>query len=222
MRRLIISIVVLLLIQGTAHGWGDTGHRIICEIAFRLVQDDTRAAIKGLIESDTDFATFSDSCVFPDHPRHRAAEHFVNLPRDAKGLISDECPTADKCVLSAILEDLKLLASQSASQGDRLIALRFLGHWVGDIHQPLHVSFEDDRGGNDILVIGECFGNLRATWDTCLVERALGKDIASAASRLLEEVTPDMITIWSASDPRDWANESFAIARSAQTGYCVI
>lgn len=103
------------------------------------------------MEIDTEFKTFADSCVFPDHPfrgqpRIRAPEHYVNLPRDSKGLTSDNCPKADKCVLTAILTDAKVLSSKGAADADRLFALKSLGHWVGDIHQPLHVSFEEDRG----------------------------------------------------------------------------
>src|SRR4030095_16611603 len=131
---------------------------IVCEIAFRLAQPDTRAAIRKLIRSDSEFDTFSESCVFPDHPRKRPSEHFINLPRDSKGLTSDECPTAPKCALTALLKDAQIIASKDAKKADRLIALKFLGHWVGDIHQPLHVSFEDDRGGNNITVSGLCLG----------------------------------------------------------------
>jgi S1/P1 Nuclease len=101
-----------------------------------------------------------DSCVYPDHPGKRAPEHFINFSPDSKGLTSDECPTAAKCVLTAILNDSKVLASKSEKPADRLIALKFLGHWGEDIHQPLHVSFEDDRGGNDIQVRGECSGKM--------------------------------------------------------------
>jgi hypothetical protein len=61
---------------GNAHAWGDEGHRIVYEIAFRLAQPDTRSAVRKLIRSDTEFDTFSESCVFPDHPRKRASEHF--------------------------------------------------------------------------------------------------------------------------------------------------
>ena len=67
---------------------------------------------------------FADSCLFPDHPRRRASEHFINLPRDAKGLTSDQCPQADKCVLTAILADSKVLASNAETDADRLIALK--------------------------------------------------------------------------------------------------
>src|SRR5271168_2644961 len=124
------------------------GHTVVCEIAFRLAVPDTRAAIRKLIRADSEFDTFGESCTFPDHPRKRASEHFINLPRDSKGLTSDECPHSDKCVLTAIGNDSSILSSRSERPRDKLIALKFLGHWVGDIHQPLHVSFEDDRGGN--------------------------------------------------------------------------
>ncbi|WP_407154818.1 S1/P1 nuclease [Bradyrhizobium sp. STM 3557] len=220
MRIFVLATLTLALLCGQAHAWGDTGHKVVCEIAFRLAQPDTRAAIRKLIRSDSEFDNFSDSCIFPDHPRKRPSEHFINVSRDSHGLTTDQCPDADKCVLTAILSDAQVLASKSEKPRDRLIALKFLGHWVGDIHQPLHVSFEDDRGGNNIHVNGECSGNLHGTWDTCLVEDAVGTDIDKAASDLIDGITPEMITKWSASDPRDWANESFAIAESAETQYC--
>lgn len=149
----------MLVLCGRAAAWGDEGHKIVCEIAFRLAHPDTRAAVRKLIRTDTEFDTFAESCVFPDHPRIRAPDHFINLPRDSGGLTSDDCPLVAGCVLKAILDDSKLVNSRHEKTADRLIALKSLGHWVRDIHQPLHVSFEDDRGGNNIRVSG----NARAT-----------------------------------------------------------
>jgi hypothetical protein len=123
-------------------------------------------------------------------------------------------------VLTAILSDFRILSSKTETEANRLVALKFLGHWVGDIHQPLHVSFLDDRGGNDIKVSGQCSGNLHSTWDTCLVLYAVGPDISEAVADLLQTITPDLKTKWIGSEPRDWANESFAISESAKTGYC--
>src|SRR5450755_274362 len=93
------------------------------------------------------FDSFSDSSTWPDHPRQRANEHFLNLPRDSDGLHSETCPGASACVVTAIKKDFEVLSSSNASEAQKLASLKFLGHWVGDIHQPLHVSFEDDRGG---------------------------------------------------------------------------
>jgi S1/P1 Nuclease len=66
--------------------------------------------------------------------------------------------------VTAIKKDFEVLSSSGASQAQKLASLRFLGHGVGDIHQPLHVSFEDDRGGNSVLVTGICGTNLHSAW----------------------------------------------------------
>jgi S1/P1 Nuclease len=221
MRYFIVAVAVFGFC-GDALAWGDTGHKTVCEIAFRLAAADTRAAIRKLVRSDTEFDTFSEACTGPDHPHTRASEHFINLPRDSAGLTADDnCPTADKCLLTAIINDTKVLAAKTSRPKDRLAALKFLGHWLGDIHQPLHVSFEDDRGGNNILVSGECNGKLHSTWDTCLVEDAIGTDVSAAATDLVDAITPEMTAKWTASDhPMDWANESFAIAEAVKTKYC--
>src|SRR5262249_13196298 len=132
----------------------------------------------------------------------------------------NQCPTASTCTLTAIEQDMAVL-SGSASDGDKLKSLKFLGHWVGDIHQPLHVSFEDDRGGNNIDVRGHCSTNLHSTWDTCLLQIAVGADVLAAAKDLFNSITPAKKEEWSTTNPRDWANESFAIAEAVATKYCV-
>jgi hypothetical protein len=98
---------------------------------------------------------------------------------------------------------------------------KYLLSFQNGIHQPLHVSFLDDKGGNTIRTSGQCPGNLHAVWDTCLVQYAIGPD-ASEAADLLAAITPEMKAQWTASAPRDWANESFAITESARTMYCVM
>jgi hypothetical protein len=125
------------------------------------------------------------------------------------------------CLVTAIKKDFEVLSSNNASQAQKLASLKFLGHWVGDIHQPLHVSFEDDRGGNNVLVTGECGPNLHSAWDTCLVLKAVGEDVGAAATELLKTITPAKIESWNHSNPMDWANESFAIAEQARTEYCI-
>jgi hypothetical protein len=217
----LLAAVLLVGAARDAWAWGDQGHKVICEIAMRLVQPNTRAEIQKLISNDDQFDSFSDACTWPDHPRQRASEHFLNLPRDSAGLSSETCPGVSACVVTAIKKDFEVLSSNSASQAQKLASLKFLGHWVGDIHQPLHVSFEDDRGGNNVLVTGECGSNLHSAWDTCLVLKAVGEDAGEAATELLKSITPAKIESRTHSNPMDWANESFAIAEQAQTKYCI-
>jgi hypothetical protein len=221
-KQIVLLVAVLLIGAGRdALAWGDQGHKVICEIAQRLVKPNTRVEIQKLISTDERFNCFSDACTWPDHPRQRASEHFLNLPRNSDGLHSETCPGASACVVTAIGKDLEVLSSNNASQVQKLASLKFLGHWVGDIHQPLHVSFEDDRGGNSILVTGICGTNLHSAWDTCLVLRAVGEDVNEAATELMKTITPARIESWTHSEPKDWANESFAMAEQAQTKYCI-
>lgn len=224
-RRLALSLAILIMAAASGSdvlAWGDEGHKIICEIALRQVSPATRAEIDKLIQTDAEYTSFPDACTWADHPRKRAAEHFLNLARDSRGLTTQDCPGASACVVSAIRKDSALLASTTTSHADKLVALKFVGHWVGDVHQPLHVSFEDDRGGNRIRIAGKCPSNLHSAWDTCLVHYAVGDDAEAAASELLSSITSSQTQAWARASLRDWANESFAIARSRATHYCLL
>ena len=121
-------------------------------------------------------------------PRQRASEHFVNLPRDATGLDDIECPLAEKCVISAIKHDFAVLASPNATD-QKLAALKFLGHWVGDIHQPLHAASQDDRGGNHIRTRGSSCESLHTLWDSCVVEERLGMHPLTIVPELQAAIT---------------------------------
>jgi S1/P1 Nuclease len=176
----------------------------------------------ALIQLDDEFPTFRASCNWPDRPRQRASEHFVNLPRDATGLDGDECPLAEKCVVSAIEDDFAVLASSDATDEEKLAALKFLGHWVGDIHQPLHAASQDGRGGNHIRTQDSSCGSLHTLWDSCIVEERLGMHPLAIVGELQAGITDKQRTAWLASDPVHWADESFRITREPEIGYCVM
>jgi hypothetical protein len=79
------------------------------------LDDTVRQGVIALIQQDREFTTFRASCNWPDRPRQRATEHFINLLRDATGIDRDECPLAYECVVSAIEEDFAVLASSEAT-----------------------------------------------------------------------------------------------------------
>jgi hypothetical protein len=163
MVKLAVLAAVLLLCSPPALAWGGLGHEAICELAFLELHDTVRQRVMALIRQDPEFPTFRASCNWADRPRQRASEHLVNLPRDATGLDDDECPMAEECVVSAIEADFAVLASPNATDQEKLAALKFLGHWVGDIHQPLHAASRDDRGGNHIRTRGSSCGSLHTS-----------------------------------------------------------
>jgi len=224
MRKLPLAATLLVasVFATDAYAWGDEGHKVVCQIAFDKVKPSTRTAIVKLIQADGEFQSFSDACTWPDHPRKRAGEHFVNLFRDSSAL-ADDCGVSSPCVVTAITQDFAVLSSNTATDAQKAESLKFLGHWVGDVHQPLHVSFGDDRGGNEIRVSGQCAGNLHSTWESCLVKEAVGGNVQDAAAALLNAITPTQVQEWARSnDPKEWANESFKITESVTTKYCVM
>jgi hypothetical protein len=175
----------LLLYSQSALAWGGLAHEMVCEMAFLELNDTARQRVIELIQQDLEFRSFRASCNWPDRPpRKRGAEHFVNVPRHAAELGDDECPLAENCVVTAIEDDFAVLASSDATDEEKLEALKFLGHWVGDIHQPLHVSFEDDRGGNRVGTKATSCDSLHAVWDRCLVEERIGMHPIPLAAEL--------------------------------------
>ena len=216
---------LLTIISQPALAWGPVAHEAICEIAYQELTPAAQAKVNALIKLDPEYRLFSKSCNWLDHPRKRAAEHYVNVPRDMKRIEARPCPTSDKCVVSAILGDMRDLALASDDE-EQLRLLKSLGHWVGDIHQPLHVSFEDDQGGNKISTEGPCKSNLHAVWDSCIVEKEFGKDARKIAGEFRAEITPADRAGWipASIDTQaviGWANESLAITLKPETGYCI-
>ena len=143
------------------------------------------------------------------------------MPRGHSAITVDVCPLADTCLFPAIDKDLEILGGTLSDDAEKLDALKFVGHWVGDIHQPFHVSFQDDRGANSVNVRGLCEGNLHGTWDGCIIARELGDDSRAIADRLLGEITDRDRAAWKYDVPVEWANESFQLSISKNMGYCV-
>lgn len=218
---------------GIAWCWGAEGHQAICEIAYRELTPGAAAKLNALVALDPGIASFRLGCVWPDFegPEQdaRRAEHYINLPRTWSAIRDAKCPQNDVCLFTAIRHDSGALVSKQSSAEQKLVALRFLGHWVGDLHQPLHVSYGDDRGGNDILLRKDlgCRRNLHDVWDNCLPEGLMRKMGAGGGAgafgrALAAEITPQERAAWQATaDPLDWANESFAAAREPTVRYCV-
>jgi hypothetical protein len=95
----------LLLYSPAALAWDGLAHEAICEIAFLELNDTARQRVIALIQQDPDFNRAS--CNWADRePRQRPPKPFVNLPRDAAELGVEECPLAEKCVVTAIEDDL--------------------------------------------------------------------------------------------------------------------
>jgi len=215
--------LILALMPSLVYAWGETGHRVVCQIAYQELLPEARAELDRLLALDPDFENFADSCLFADLPeRIRFQDHFMNLPRSTRAITTADCPLAESCVIPAIWNDALVLGNPKSSDADKLLAMKLLGHWVGDIHQPLHVSFQDDRGANSIHVNLEMeYPNLHAVWDYSIISTNFGDNYLQIAARLGGQISDAQRMAWKHDSAIEWANESFQITIASATNYCV-
>lgn len=220
MKRLLIFLVLL---PSVVFAWGETGHRVVCQIAYDEMLPDARLELDRLLALDPDFDSFADSCLFADSPeRIRWQDHFINFPRATRAVSTAECPMAETCAFAAIHSDFLVLMDSQASDLEKLLALKLLGHWVGDVHQPMHVSFQDDRGANSNHVDPyDEDASLHGVWDYSIITHSLGDNYREIAVDLGGSISASQRTAWKYDSPIEWVNESFQITISPAARYCV-
>jgi hypothetical protein len=203
------------LMAGPAWGWGRLGHRVAGRIAEERLTPAAKAAVRGLLEpgeSLADISTWADD-YRRDH-RETGPWHYANVPITEPKFDVRFIPP-EGCVVTKVDEFRKILADPSTGRESRVQALKFLTHFVQDMHQPVHVGHRDDRGGNNLQVqFFEEGSNLHAVWDSGLLERP-GRDEPTYFALLSRTITPELADAWSAGTTVDWANESLDLARRA-------
>ncbi|MDY0749090.1 S1/P1 nuclease [Paucibacter sp. R3-3] len=161
----------LLASASNALAWGADGHRLVAEIAESLLTPQARAEIDRLLKLE-EGATLVSISTWPDEVRSptTASWHYVNFPRDGNCSYdaSRDCANG-ACVVGAIERQTAILKSDAADE-KRLLALKYVTHFVGDVHQPLHAGYADDKGGNTYQVQFAGRGtNLHSVWDSGLI-----------------------------------------------------
>jgi hypothetical protein len=202
----------------SAWAWGSEGHRIIASIAWDKLTPVARQDVGALLGSGGRAAmeqasTWADE-IRPNR-RETAPWHYVNIEISSSGYEpARDCPH-DDCVIAQVQRDARIIADRQLAMPVRSEALRFLIHFVGDLHQPLHCADNHDRGGSDVRVaIGIEETNLHAVWDTDVVA-SLGEEPDAVASALEAQITPEEAKAWSLGSPVDWGNETFGVAKRA-------
>ncbi len=205
---------LVLLAPSPALAWGAEGHEIAAAIALREL---TPAAAKevGRLLGGTVMMVHEAS--WADEIRDMRPEtgpwHFVDIPLWAGSYDAARDCAGDDCVVAQIDRDLRLLSDRHTDDGARAEALRFLIHFVADVHQPLHAEDNDDKGGNQVHVsLGHERASLHKLWDVDVVE-PLGPDPDAIAGDIERDITPAERKGWLSGTPARWANEAHAIAR---------
>lgn len=212
------AATALLLAAVPCFGWGRDGHRVIGYVAAVHLSADARAYVEGLLGSESlaEASNWADEIRGDSSYDWAKPLHYVNLPPgDSVYEMRRDC-TDGRCVVEAINRYAAVLRGGTASGAEQVEALKFLAHFVGDVHQPLHVAYERDRGGNSINVVffGERM-NLHRLWDTGLLVRSMAGGTPEAYAQRLNAGLTDVHRddLMSELDPAAWANESFAITR---------
>ncbi len=211
-QRLVIAILALAG-ASQAIAFRSDGHRIVAELAQRQLSDEAQAAVTALL-AGTDDTSLADIASWPDEVRDlpdytwTAPLHYVSFPRDAgcRYRARRDCPDGH-CVVGAIERYARVLGDSTRPIVERREALKFLVHFVGDIHQPLHAGYADDRGGNlfQVYYLGRG-DNLHALWDGGILRQSR-LDWRDYADQLAPR-RPDVDSRWSRRAPARWAEAS--------------
>jgi S1/P1 Nuclease len=221
-----VALALLLLIvaaSGEARAWGREGHRIVADIAERYLAPDATRQVQALLalENATSLVDIADWAEEIRRERRETARwHYVNIPvhppagTAAAYDAARDCPEGN-CLVAATERFIAVLADGSATPAARLEALKFVVHFVGNLHQPLDCADNDDRGGNDVRIY---FSNqhmtLHGLWDWGLLAPAVGGRERAYADRLAAAIDAKDVAPWQQSGAADWANESFRLARA--------
>src|SRR5919109_4089540 len=203
------------LTLASAFSWFDKGHRIVGLIAQANLTAEARKEIEKILPGSM---TLADAAIWPDHEGRSIRDfdplHYVRIPETASGYDQGrDCPERN-CMVEALQWFSAVIADNNAPIIMRRLALHYVAHLVGDIHQPLHAGRAMDQGGIDIVVSykgGRT--NLHFFWDTNLVEFEPGKE-EEIAKRLMANLTDEERLKWQAGDPKQWTNESLMLMRS--------
>lgn len=190
--------------------FGATGHRITAQIATWELEDDVALEVRRLLggASLVEASTWADEVRREDAWVYTAPWHYVNL--DPAAARFESCPEVG-CIVDALLDAARILGDRSRSDEERVFALRIVAHMMGDLHQPMHVSHADDRGGNRIVLdfLGEEW-NLHSIWDSGILSRRQGS--WRRLARKIHETPRAIDATWSEENLLRWVAESYQLA----------
>jgi hypothetical protein len=234
----------------SARGWGCTGHQVVAVIAEEHLNPHARDMVAQILAAGpidpalrrfcgaNTLDAFADSSTWADDQRSiqpdTAGWHFIDIPRGVpKGEIAPYCPPSTSCITRAIDDQMAILRNINASAQARADALRYIIHFFGDLHQPLHATSNNDLGGNCVPV--SFFGaapqernvtkesyapNLHGIWDTDILERFAGGQTPQQFADEMSIKFKGQIPAWLRErvDAVSWAWESHQLAEDSVYG----
>ncbi|OEY99151.1 MULTISPECIES: S1/P1 nuclease [Stenotrophomonas] len=170
-------LLTLTLVSTDALAWGAQGHRLVARVAEPRLTAQTRAEVARLLANEPTptlaaIAPWADElrAKDPGLGKRSAGWHYVNIGEDdCQYEVERNCRNGN-CVVEALKTQTAILGDRSRTDAERAQALKFVVHFVGDIHQPMHAGYGHDKGGNDFQVQFNGRGtNLHSLWDSGLL-----------------------------------------------------
>ncbi|MCF7560191.1 S1/P1 nuclease [Sabulilitoribacter multivorans] len=192
--------------------WGATGHRVVGEIANQYLNYKTKKEVQRLLkrESLAFVSTFADEIKSDDRYKKYYTWHYINMPLEADYDASKQHPDGD--LVSGIAYCQSVIKNKQSSDDDKAFYLKLLIHLIGDLHQPMHIGLEEDRGGNDFKV--QWFyneTNLHSVWDSKMIDD-YGMSYTELANNA-DYVTKSQIKAIQKGSIIDWVNETHQLTR---------
>jgi hypothetical protein len=221
--RLFVPVVLLLLlsIPADVFAWGREGHAIVAQIAESRLTPKAKAAVDELLGKQS----MSGVSSWADQIRRERDEtstwHYVDIPYEMRAYDAARDGKNGNNVIDKIVDFANVLSDRTRPPTEREEALKFLIHFLGDIHQPLHCAERnEDKGGNFRLVffLDEPQAvNLHKIWDSNILKHMMGsgeqKDsVKEFAEKIAAGITDKQAKEWTRGDPVAWANESHQLA----------
>ena len=242
-----LSVTLILLVSPIrAWSWGCEGHQAVAMIAEKHMSAHALEKVNQLLLSvpidpalprwcsSQGLDPMSDSATWPDDIRKIRPEaspwHYIDIPRDApRSTLAESCPASTGCITSAIQHQIEVLRRNNTDSNPRADALRFIIHFVGDLHQPLHCVSNNDLGGNcvpvDFMGIppveknrqAESYSpNLHGIWDSSIIQRMKRRETVEQWADSIDRRFSSQAARWQKAgiNLNDWAWESHELAYS--------
>lgn len=169
MKKTVITLFALIALTTKTFAWAKEGHQMVAEIAEYYLDKSVKDSINKYLDGTTfeEAATWMDEIKSDHHNDYMKPWHYINIEKDATYVASDEKNIVT--VLQLVIDSLQHRSGQAPEEIAKNIKMLF--HLVGDLHQPLHVGYGDDRGGNSVHVtyLGKSKKNLHQVWDETII-----------------------------------------------------
>lgn len=217
MKQTILYFIIILFClplntNASEDYWSATGHRVVGKIADNYLSGKAKREVKKLLKRQSlAFAsTYADEIKSDSRYNKFYTWHYINMPLDSDYESSKKNPEGD--LVTGIEYCIKIIKDKNAADDDKAFYLKLLIHLIGDLHQPMHVGLEEDKGGNDFKV--QWFykdSNLHRVWDNQMIE-----DYNMSYSELAENadvLSKAQVKYIQQGSIIDWVNETHQITK---------